>query len=413
MAFTTLAHLIDVPMLEYAFERLNPRSSTGVDGVTWREYKKQLIDNLEDLYARLRNRTYEPQPVRRTQIPKGKGQYRPLGIPALEDKIVSKAVQLILERIYEQDFSDASHGYRPGRSCHTALRTLRHQMLALGISHVLDCDLSKFFDSLSHKKLLEILKKRIKDASILHLIKLWLKAGIMDGRDLVFPTQGSPQGSVISPLLANVYLHEVLDEWLTTVVVAHCYGRIVFVRYADDFIIGCTHPGDVPRIQKALRNRFAKYGLSINSDKTTVVPFARPRRPSGGSPPTGRPGTFAFLGFVHYWGKTRRGGYTIKRKMLGNRIVRCRKSIWDWCRKHRHLPVEQQHPHLCAKLRGMFQYYGLPCNWGCLALIRDSAARTWGYWLNRRGGRRQTWAQMTALLARYPLPAVSITQPSV
>lgn len=412
MAFTTLAHHIDVEMLCYAFNRLNPRSSPGIDRVTWEEYDRDLTKNLEKLHHRLVTRTYEPLPVRRVLIPKGPGKLRPLGLPALEDKIVAKAVSLLLEQIYEQDFSASSYGYRPGLSAHNALHDLRVQLQNLGVSHVIDCDLTAFFDTLQHGLLLKILRKRVKDKSILHLIKLWLKAGIMDGKELVFPTEGSPQGSVISPLLANIYLHEVLDEWIQTTVAAHCYGRIMFIRYADDFVIGCTHAEDVPRILKALVGRFKRYGLKINQEKTHVVPFQRPRRRPPGSP-SDKPGRFSFLSFVHYWSKTRRGGYTIKRKSLSQRIARCCTALWKWCRENRHKPVDDQQETLAAKLRGMFYYYGLRCNFPALARIELHTYRSWHYWLNRRGGRRLTWPKYEVFVQVYPLPKPSILNPWV
>jgi len=240
MAFTTLAHHLDAAVLERAFWSLNPRSAAGVDRITWRDYKRDLETNLEVLHAKLVSGAYAPQPVVRRWIPKQNGKLRPLGLPALEDKIVAKAVSLLLEQVYEQDFCDFSYGFRPGRSCHQALRDLREGLIRNGIRHAIDCDISSFFDNLQHDELLEILRKRIKDSRLLKLIQLWLEAGIMDGKELVFPEKGSPQGSVISPLLANVYLHEVLDKWFQDVVVAHCRGRVVLYRYADDFIIGCA-----------------------------------------------------------------------------------------------------------------------------------------------------------------------------
>ena len=256
MAFTTLAHHLDVPFLERAFDRLNRNSAAGIDRVTWREYEENLIPKLEDLHARLVSREYEPQPVVRQWIPKSNGKLRPLGLPALEDKLVQRAVADLLESIYEQDFHEFSYGFRPGRSAHDALRDLR-QGLQSGIHHVIDCDISAFFDNLQHDKLLSILRQRVKDGRVLELIESWLKAGIMDGKELVFPDKGSPQGSVISPLLANVYLHEVLDTWFVEVVTAHCRGKVVLYRYADDFVIGCELESDARRIMATLPKRFA------------------------------------------------------------------------------------------------------------------------------------------------------------
>ena len=410
MQFTTLAHLMDGALLERAFWSLNPRSAPGVDRVTWHDYKRNLETNLEDLHERLKSQTYFPQPVERRWIPKSPGKFRPLGLPALEDKVVAKAVALLLEQIYEQDFYDFSCGFRPGRSCHLATHQLRQQLLKQGIRWVLDCDIRSFFDNLRHDILLSLLRKRVNDGSLLRLIQRMLEAGIMDGRELVFPEKGSPQGSVISPILANLYLHEVLDRWFAEVVTAHCTGKVVLIRYADDFIIGCENEADARRIQQVLPQRFAKYGLEINTAKSRLVNFARPRRSSGRHPDGQKPGTFSFLGFVYYWGKTFRGGYAIKRKTEGKRIARTRSSIWKWCRDHRHYSLMEQYKTLCAKLRGHYQYYGVRCNGGCLNKVHYEALRAWYYWLRRRGGRKLTWKKFTALLSDYPLPRPRIVQ---
>ena len=410
MAFTTLAHHLDVAMLERAFWGLNPRSAAGVDRVTWRGYKRDLETNLEVLHEKLVSGTYAPQPVVRRWIPKQNGKLRPLGLPALEDKIVAKAVSLLLEQIYEQDFCDFSYGFRPGRSCHQALHDLRQGLLNNGVRCVIDCDISSFFDNLQHDVLLAILRKRIKDGRLLKLIELWLEAGIMDGKELVFPEKGSPQGSVISPLLANVYLHEVLDKWFQEVVVAHCRGKVVLYRYADDFIIGCASEEDARRIMQVLPLRFAKYGLQINAEKTKLVRFARPRWGFDPAKHGPKPDTFTFLGFTHYWGKTKKGGHTIKRKTEGKRLRRTLSAFWQWCRANRHRPLERQYCDLSAKLRGYYQYYGVRCNSDCLALVHYTVERGWRYWLNHRGGRKLTWQQFGHLKSRFPLPRPKIVQ---
>ena len=350
MAFTTLAHLLDEAMLERAFWSLNPKSAPGVDRVDWLMYKQDLELNLEELHEKLVNKTYRPQEVERRWIPKSGGKLRPLGLPALEDKIVAKAVTMLLEQIYEQDFCEFSYGFRPGRSCHRALHDLRQGLLRNGIGHVIDCDVSSFFDNIQHDELLAILGKRVKDGRLLELIEMWLKAGIMDGTELVFPEKGSPQGSVISPLLANVYLHEVLDTWFENVVTPHCRGRVILIRYADDFIIGCERKEDARRIMQVLPKRFAKYGLQVNAEKTEQVDFRHPHRSS-----PAKPGTFTFLGFVHYWGRTLSGGYTVKRKTEGKRLNRFLGELRRWCRKNRHRPLEEQYAILSAKLRVLWR----------------------------------------------------------
>jgi len=414
MKFFTLAHHLDVAMLERAFWSLNPKSAAGVDGVTWQQYKRDLELNLEVLHEKLVTKTYQPEPVVRQWIPKSDGRkFRPLGIPALEDKIVAKAVALLLEQIYEQDFCDFSYGFRPGRSCHQASHDLRQGLLRDGVRYVIDCDISSFFDNLQHDELLAILRERVTDGRLLELIEMWLKAGIMDDRELVFPEKGSPQGSVISPLLANVYLHVVLDKWFAEVVAAHCHGKVMLIRYADDFVIGCQNEADARRIMEVLPKRFAKYGLEVNTEKTQLVRFAPPPRGSAPTGSQGKPGTFSFLGFVYYWGKTWKGGHTIKRKTEGKRLRRSMQAFWQWCRDNRHRPLDEQYAILCAKLRGYYQYYGVRCNSRCLDLVFYTVERAWRYWLNRRGGRKLTWQAFGRLMARFPLPRPKITQPWV
>lgn len=413
MTFTTLAHHLDEALLERAFWSLNPRSSPGIDRMTWQDYERNLETHLEDLHERLVSGTYRPQAVVRRWIPKSPGKFRPLGIPALEDKIVQGAVALLLTQIYEQDFHDFSYGFRPGRSCHQALHASREGMLN-GVRYVIDCDVSSFFDNLRHDQLLAILRKRIKDSRLLKLIEMWLKAGIMDGKDLVFPEKGSPQGSVISPLLANVYLHEVLDTWMAEVVQVHCRGKIVIYRYADDFVIGCELESDAAKIMRTLPKRFARYGLQINEEKTRLVDFRRPRWGYDSRKHGPKPDTFSFLGFTIYWGKTFRGGYTIKRKTETKRMIRSIRNFWQWCRDNRHLPLEEQHAVLSAKLRGYYQYYGVRCNSRCLEWVFDRLKRAWRYWLNRRGGRKKlSWTKLERLLKTFSLPRPKIMQPWV
>jgi len=407
-AFTTLAHHLDEAMLERAFWQLNPRSAPGVDRVTWRAYERNLKTHLEKLHEKLASGTYRPQVVVRRWIPKGSGKFRPLGIPVLEDKIVQRAVATLLEQIYERDFFDFSYGFRPGRSCHQALHALRQGMLR-GVRHVIDCDISSFFDNLRHDELLAILRKRVNDGRLLQLIEMWLKAGIMDDRELVFPEKGSPQGSVISPLLANVYLHEVLDTWFAEVVRAHCRGKVVMYRYADDFVIGCELESDARRIMKAIPQRFARYGLEINREKTKLVDF---RRPCWGYDPKKhgpKPDTFSFLGFTHYWGKTWKGGHTIKLKTETKRMFRAVRNFWQWCRDNRHRPLEEQYATLCMKLRGYYRYYGVRCNSRCLEWVFQRLKLAWLYWLNRRGGRKKlSWKKYQKLLKAYRLPRPKI-----
>jgi RNA-directed DNA polymerase len=269
---------------------------------------------------------------------------------------------------------------------------------------VIDWDISAFFDTLQHDMLLAMLRQRIKDGRGLQLSEKWLHAGILDGKEMVYPDKGSPPGSVLSPLLANAYLHDGLDTWCETGVKAHCRGHVVLWRYADDILIGCELESDARRIMAAVPKRFAKSGLEINADKTTLVDFGRPQRPTSG----GKPGTVRFLGFVHYWGKTWRGGYTSKRKTAGKRLRRTLGALWRWCRDNRHRPLQEQYATWCAKRRGYYQYYGIRCNSPCLDLGYYTAMRAWRYWLNRRGGRKMTWRAFGRMLAAYVLPRPKI-----
>jgi RNA-directed DNA polymerase len=264
---------------------------------------------------------------------------------------VAKAVGMLLESIYEQDFSDLSHGFRPGRSPHQAVHEVRQGLLGSRIGQVIDGDISSFFATLQHDTLVAILRQRIEDGRVLKCIETWLQAGILDGNEMVFPDKGSPQGSVISPLLANVYVHDVLDTWFETVGRAHCRGHVVLDRYADDFLIGCELAEDARRIKDVLPKRFATYGLKINPAKTKLVDCGRPQQPPSGR----KPGTCSFLGCVHYWGRTWRGGTTITRKTEGKRLRRTLGECWRWCRDHRHRPLQEQYASLCATRRGYDQ----------------------------------------------------------
>jgi len=319
---------------------------------------------------------------------------------------VAKAVAMLLEAIDAQDVCDASYGLRPGRSPHHALHEVRQGRLTNGIGDVIDCDSSAFLDNVPPDTLRTILRKRLKDGRVLELIEMWLQAGILDGKEMGCPDQGSPQGSVLSPLLATVYLHEVLDTWCETVVQAHCRGKVVLSRYADEVVMGCERAEDARRISEVRPQRCAKYGLEITTEQTTVVRFGRPQRSSADR----QAGTFSFLGFVHSWGQTWRGSHTSTRKTEGKRLRRRLGAFWRWCRDNRHRPLQEQDMFLCAKRRGYSQDYGVRCNSPCLDLVYYAATRAWRYWLNRRGGRKMTWRAFGRMMAAYPLPRPKIVK---
>jgi len=410
MAFTSLNHHLSLGWLLEAFWSLRKDSAAGVDGQTYQDYQANLVANLRSLLDRAKSGTYRAPPVRRVHIPKGSDpkETRPIGIPTLEDKILQRAVVMILEPIYEQDFYDCSYGFRPGRSAHMALEELRRQTMDLRGGWVLEVDIRKFFDTLDHGHLRELLKRRVRDGVLLRLIGKWLNAGVWEAGAVTYPSTGSPQGGVISPLLANIYLHYVLDDWWFKEVKPRLKGRAFLIRYADDFVIVFEHEEDARRVMEVLPKRFGKYGLTIHPDKTRLVPFRRPQKRGGRSEPEPkeRPGTFDFLGFTHYWGESRKGNNVVKQRTAADRIRRFARAIAGWCRKNRHRPIKEQHQTISQKLHGHYCYYGITGNHALLSRVRQIAVWAWRKWLDRRGWRaRFGWAQMLELLGRLQQPA--------
>lgn len=407
MAFTSLNHFLDWRWMMTAFERTRQDGATGVDGQTADEYAVGLFKRLESLLDRAKSGTYWAPPVRRVHIPKGTGkETRPIGIPTFEDKVLQRAVVMVLEAIYEQDFYDVSYGFRPGRSAHQALDVLRDRLMRWHGGWILEVDIRKFFDTLDKGHLRELLKRRVRDGVLLRLIGKWLNAGVLEEGTLSYPETGSPQGGVISPILANVYLHYVLDEWFEETVKLHLRGEAFLVRFADDFVIVFRREDDARRVLAVLGCRFAKYGLTIHPEKTRLVRFQRPPLTQRASEP---PGTFDLLGFTVYWGRTRRGGWAVKMKTAADRFRRAIKKILVWCRKRRHDPVEQQHVTLVRKLRGHYNYYGRVGNYDALARFRRLVTKGWQKWLSRRSWKGGlNWPRFRRLLARHPLPAPRI-----
>jgi group II intron reverse transcriptase/maturase len=402
MVFTTLAHHIDVEWLREAYRLTNKSSAAGIDGVTATEYEANLEANLQDLQARLQSGRYQAPPVERVWLDKEDGRKRPIGKPTFEDKIVQRAVVMLLEAIYEQDFYDVSHGFRPGHSAHPALHTLREQSRELNINWIVDADVSGFFDELRHDLLRDFIKRRVNDGGILKLIGKWLNAGVMEAGNLTYADKGSPQGGVVSPILANVFLHYVLDEWYEQEVKPRLTGRSFLIRFADDFIIGCELESDARRVMEVLPKRFDRYGLTIHPDKTKLVKFGKP---SKNGPSKTKNGTFDFLGFTHYWGQTRQGYWVIKRKTAGKRLRRTIKALWQWCKENRHLPLQEQCQILRLKLQGHYQYYGLRSNYRQLEAVYQQTLKSWWYWLNRRSRQRNLlWDQFEQILSHFPLP---------
>jgi RNA-directed DNA polymerase len=410
MSFTSLAHHLDLLLLLEAYQRTRKDGAVGVDGQTAEDYAADLLGNLQRLLDRAKSGTYRAPPVRRVHIPKGNGgETRPIGIPTFEDKVLQRAVALILEAIYEQDFRDCSYGFRPGRSAHQALQALWQQTMNLGGCWLIEVDIRKCFDTLDHAHLRTLLQRRVRDGVLLRLIGKWLNAGILEAGALSFPDQGTPQGGVISPLLANVYLHYVLDEWFRREVQPRLRGRAFVIRYADDFVLGFASEADARRVLEVLPKRFGKYGLALHPDKTRLVPFVRPSEQPDTKDDEPRPGTFDLLGFTHYWGRSRRGVWVVKRRTASNRFSRAVKKIAAWCRGHRHDPVREQHQALSRKLRGHDAYYGITGNAPMLQRLRVVVARLWRKWLGRRRrGPPLSWTIMNGLLERYPLPSARV-----
>jgi RNA-directed DNA polymerase len=402
VALTTLAHHIDVDWLREAYRRTRKDGARGVDGQSAEEYGQHLEDNLGSLLGRVKAGTYRAPPVRRVHIPKGDGsQTRPIGIPTFEDKVLQRAVAMLLEAVYEQEFHDFSYGFRPRRSAHDACDALQSATVKMAGGWVLEVDIKKFFDTMDHGHIRTILGQRVRDGAILRLIGKWLNAGVLEGLELSHPDAGTPQGGVISPLLANIYLHEVLDEWFVRDVQPRLAGRSFLVRYADDFVFVFARKDDAERVLAVLPKRFGKYGLTLHPGKTRLVPFRRPDRDGDGD----GPGTFDLLGFTHHWGLSRNGKWVVKKRTAKDRFSRTLRRIGEWCRAHRHVDVEVQHRALAQKLRGHYAYYGVTGNNRALARLWYETTKVWRKWLCRRSQKGfVTWERMLRLLERFPLP---------
>ena len=401
--FTSLAHLLDVEYLRDCYRSLNRNKAVGIDNVSWQEYGVDLDRNLEQLVCRLKRKKYKPLPARRVYIPKNENETRPLGISALENKIVERGVTWILESIYEQDFFDCSYGFRPGRSCHQALKQLNDLIMFQPVNHIVEADIKGFFDSVDHDKLMDFIRIRITDRTLLDLIGRFLRAGYIDDGQLVKSDKGTPQGSILSPMLANIFLHYVLDEWFETTVKGNVRGFCELVRYADDFVCVVRYAEDAERIERALKNRFGKYGLEVHPAKSRRITFGsfENARKQGR-----KRHTFDFLGFTHYCDTSRQGNFKLGRKTSRKRFsAKCR-ELNDWLKSIRNLvKTKDWWKILSAKLRGHFQYYGVSENYASIARFYKRATDMVLKWLNRRSQKRKmNWAKFKEYLEHYPLP---------
>jgi len=397
-----LAHLIDIAALRRAFDRQRKDAAVGVDGITKEQYGQDLENHLRDLHERLESKRYRHQPIRRVHIPKDNGKTRPIGISTFEDKLVQDAIREVLEAIYEQDFLPCSYGFRPKRSAHDAVRALDGAVHGGRVNWILEADIVSYFDSVDRKALMEMLRSRIADESLMRLIGKCLHVGVLDGAEYSEPETGTAQGSVLSPMLGNVYLHYVLDAWFEREVKPRLRGAATLIRYADDLVIAFERQDDAERVMAVLGKRMGRYGLTLHPDKTRMLPFRRPRpkQRSGKGP-----ATFDFLGFTFYWMRVRWGSWWMRCKTRQARLRRAIQSVTDWCRRHRHLPIEAQQAALTRRIEGHFNYFGVNGNIVSLKKLVYAAQRAWFKWLQRRSQKRHlTWERFTALLERHPLP---------
>ena len=403
MRFTSLAYFIDMDWLYEAYRRTRKDGAVGVDGQTAEDYAANLEENLQLLLNRAKSGTYKAPPVRRVHIPKGtsRNETRPIGIPTFEDKILQRAVTMVLEAIYEQDFLDCSYGFRPCRSAHKALESMRDQIMAMKGGWILELDIRKFFDTMNHTHLRNFLRQRVQDGVLNRLIGKWLKAGVFEEGCIKRPEEGSPQGGVISPILSNVYLHYVLDIWFEREVKPRMKGQAFLTRYADDAVMVFSHEEDAQRVLDVLPKRFGRFGLTLHPMKTCVVKF---RPPTQNKSSEGKR-AFDLLGFTHYWARSRRGYWVVKRKTSQSRFSRSLHAINQWCKTHRHQKVREQHQTLVKKLRGHYEYYGITGNTNALRCFHYEVKRIWKKWLSRRSQRSYIdWPRFTEMLERYPLP---------
>jgi RNA-directed DNA polymerase len=398
-----LHHVIDLEWMWEAYELTRKDGATGVDGVTAADYEADLEAHLVDLMGRIKSGRYHAPPVRRTYIPKADGTRRPLGIPTFEDKVAQRAIVMVLEAVYEQDFRSCSYGFRPGRSAHDALREL-YSAITLRRQHwVLEVDIRKYFDSIPHHELRAILDQRVTDGVIRRMIDKWLKAGVLEDGLLRTATEGTPQGGVISPMLSNIFLHHVLDEWFENEVKPRMAGPCALVRFADDFVMTFENHHDGKRVLEVLGKRLGRYGLTLHPDKTRFIDF-RPGAKGGTHPDCQEP-PFDFLGFTHVWGKSRKGKDVVRQRTAKSRFARALLAVKSWCRTNRHQPVAWQHARLSAKLTGHYAYFGITGNIQQLHQYREQVAQTWRQWLERRTRSKPlTWSRFSALLVRHPLP---------
>jgi len=409
---TSLNKYLDEEWLRAAFKQLRKSAAAGIDGISAREYEKDLDERLSDLLNRAKSGSYRAPAVRRTYIakPGKRDEKRPLGIPTTEDKLLQKAVVMLLEPIYENEFYDFSYGFRPGRSCHQALQAIWKPVMDMGGGWILEADIRRFFDTLSHSHLREIVRQRVRDGVITRLIDKWLKAGVLEAEQWTRAEEGTPQGGVISPLLSNIFLHEVLDKWFAEQIKPRLKGRCFLIRYCDDFIMGFEHRRDAERVLEVLPKRFGRFGLKLHPEKTRIVPFRQPGKDEDKRDRRGSQ-SFDFLAFTHYWCKSLKGNWVVKKKTAKDRLSRSLKVINQWCRENRHKKLADQHEALKRKMLGHYAYFGITGNSRSLHKYAEGVRHYWHKWLRRRTRWPNDWDWEwydRTIAANYPLPGPRI-----
>lgn len=406
----SLNQYLDETWLMEAYKRTRKDGATGIDGVEAEEYGKNLSENIKGLITKAKTGLYRAPAVRRVYIPKAgsKTEKRPIGIPTYEDKILQRAVAMILEPIFEVHFKDSSYGFRPKRSQHQALKRIWKSVMKAGDCYIIEIDIKKYFDTIDKKILKQMISQRVQDGVILRLIGKWLKAGIMEDQRVRYEEKGTPQGGVISPMLSNLYLHHVLDEWFETQVKPRMAGFVDLIRFADDSIIICKNKRDAERIYQVLPQRFKRFGLELHPEKTRICRFSKPKQQNDDEQERDDD-KFDFLGFTHRWGKSRKGNWIVVQNTEKKRFSRALKAISEWCRYNRHYSIAEQQRQLTQKIKGHYSYYGITGNSRKLALYFNEVSKLWHKWLRRRSNKYSlTWEKMELLLERYPLPKPKI-----
>ena len=392
----TISQYLTDEWVKEAFRRTRKTGAAGVDGKTSKDFEENFDKNITDLIDLCKSGRYRAPSARRVYIPKGNGENRPLGIPTFSDKVLQRAVLMLLEPIFEPMFYGSSYGFRPGKSAHDCIKDLRESLHTSGGCHVIDVDIRKFFDTIPRQLMREQVEQRVRDGVITRIIAKWLHAGIMENGNVSYSDLGTPQGGVLSPFLANVFLHYVLDEWFHETATKHLRGKAEIFRFADDFVIVCRTRDDAERLLKALHGRLGKYGLDLHPTKTRLVDFRKPRE--------GKSESFDFLGFTFYWGKSRRKKRIVRVKTMGERVTRTMSRLNLLCRAIRHWPITDQWARINRALRGHYNYYGVSFNQRGVWRIRYFATFIWQKWLSRRSQKRHMgWGKFRKLLLRYPL----------